>query len=67
MVKIPRKAKILLIKLRSIGDVVYKNIEYSPCYRHTRKPECYQGDAECKRVIKIEDVLKVVEQVMRPL
>ena len=48
-------------------QVIYKNIECSPCYRHTRKQECYQGDAECKRVIEIEDVLEVVEQVMCPL
>ena len=30
MVKIPRKAKILLIKLRSIGDVVYNTAVYAP-------------------------------------
>ena len=30
MVKIPRKAKILLIKLRSIGDVVYNTAVYTP-------------------------------------
>ncbi len=30
MVKMPRKAKILLIKLRSIGDVVYNTAVYAP-------------------------------------
>ena len=34
MVKIPRKAKILLVKLRSIGDVVYNTAVYSPIKRH---------------------------------
>ena len=30
MIKIPRKAKILLIKLRSVGDVVYNTAVYAP-------------------------------------
>ena len=47
--------------------VIYKNIECSPCNEHTRKPECYDGDAECKRVIEVGDVLKAVEQILRPL
>ena len=47
--------------------VIYKNIECSPCNEHTRKPECYDGDAECKRVIEVEDVLKAVEQILRSL
>ena len=34
MVKIPRKAKILLIKLRSIGDVVYNTAVYAPLKEH---------------------------------
>ncbi|SVC55963.1 uncharacterized protein METZ01_LOCUS308817 [marine metagenome] len=43
-------------------QVIYKNIECSPCYKHTRKKKCYAGDAECKRVIEVEDVIKAVEQ-----
>ena len=46
-------------------QVVYKNIECSPCYKHTRKLECYEGDAECKRVIEVEDVIKAVEESLR--
>ena len=34
MKSIPKKAKILLIKLRSIGDVVYNTAVYSPLKRH---------------------------------
>ena len=44
--------------------VIYKNIECSPCNKQTRKPECYEGDAECKRVITEEDVLEAVERVL---
>ena len=46
-------------------QVVYKNIECSPCYKHTRKLECYEGDAECKRVIEVEDVIEAVEELLR--
>ena len=45
------------------NQVIYKNIECSPCYDHTRKPECYEGDAECKRVIEVDDILKAVERL----
>jgi ADP-heptose:LPS heptosyltransferase len=45
-------------------QVIYKNIECSPCYKHTRKLECYEGDAECKRVIEIEDVLEAIEKIL---
>ena len=34
MINIPPKAKILLIKLRSIGDVVYNTAVYSPIKRY---------------------------------
>jgi len=44
--------------------VIYKNIECSPCNKQTRKSECYEGDAECKRVIEVEDVLQAVEQIL---
>ena len=40
MINIPPKAKILLIKLRSIGDVVYNTSVYSPLKKHF--PDCYQ-------------------------
>ena len=45
--------------------VIYKNLECSPCNKQTRKPECYEGDAECKRIIEVEDVLEAVEQLLR--
>ena len=45
--------------------VIYKNLECSPCNEKTRKPECYEGNAECKRVIEVEDVLEAVEQLLR--
>jgi len=44
--------------------VIYKNIERSPCYKHTRKKECYKGDAECKRVIEIEDVFDAIIKIL---
>ena len=44
--------------------VIYKGIQCSPCNESTRKAECYNGDAECKRVIEIEDVLEAIEQVL---
>ena len=44
--------------------VIYKGIECSPCNESTRKAECYKGDAECKRVIEIEDVLDAIEQTL---
>ncbi len=44
--------------------VIYKNIECSPCNKQTRKSECYEGDAECKRVIAEEDVLEAVERIL---
>jgi ADP-heptose:LPS heptosyltransferase len=43
-------------------QVVYKKIDCSPCNARTRKPECYDGDAECKRIIEVEDILEAVEQ-----
>jgi heptosyltransferase II len=45
-------------------QVVYKNIECSPCYDYTRKSEYYEGEAECKRVIEVNDIFKAVEQLM---
>ncbi len=44
--------------------VIYKNIECSPCDKQTRKPECYEGDAECKRVITEDDILEAVERIL---
>ena len=68
---IPKKYKIKVVHpgtwkpLSEKNQVVYKNIECSPCYKHTRKLECYEGDAECKRVIEVEDVIKAVEESLR--
>jgi len=45
-------------------QVIYKNIECSPCYKHTRKQECYKGDAECKRVIEVEDVFDAMSKIL---
>ena len=45
--------------------VIYKDIQCSPCNDSTRKAECYNGDAECKRAIEIEDVLEAIEQSLR--
>jgi lipopolysaccharide heptosyltransferase II len=45
-------------------QVIYKNIECSPCYKHTRKQECYKGDAECKRVIEVEDVFDAIAKIL---
>jgi len=45
-------------------QVIYKNLECSPCYDHTRKSECYEGDAECKRIIEIEDILEAIEKIL---
>jgi ADP-heptose:LPS heptosyltransferase len=45
--------------------IIYKNLECSPCSHNNRKKECYEGDAECKRLIGVEDVLVGVEQILR--
>ncbi len=44
--------------------VMYTNLECSPCNNQTRKSECYQGDAECKRLIEVEDVVKEAEKIL---
>ncbi len=44
--------------------VIYKEIECSPCNSKTRKPECYEGDAECKRQIEVDDVLSALETLL---
>ncbi len=44
--------------------VIYKNIECSPCNQQTPKKECFSGDAECKRVISVEDVLESVDKIL---
>lgn len=52
---------------RPLGDrhvILYKNIECSPCNSRTRKKECYQGDAECKRQITVEDVLEGADRIL---
>jgi len=50
--------------LGSRDIVIYKGIECSPCNDRTRKVECYDGDAECKRVIEIQDVLEAIEKIL---
>ena len=45
-------------------QVIYKNIECSPCYKHTRKQECYEGDAECKRLIEVEDIYNAIKKCL---
>lgn len=57
----PRVWKPLGLK----DEVIYKKIECSPCNERTRKPECYEGDAECKRVIEVVDVLEAIERILR--
>jgi lipopolysaccharide heptosyltransferase II len=52
---------------RPLGErdvVVYKQLECSPCNHQTRKKECYKGDAECKQIITVEDVLCGVDQIL---
>ena len=52
---------------KPLGDrdiVIYKEIECSPCNSKTRKPECFDGDAECKRRIEVDDVLSAVETLL---
>lgn len=52
---------------RPLGErdvVVYKRVECSPCNHNTRKKECYRGDAECKRIITVEDALQGVDKIL---
>ncbi|MFQ5673774.1 MAG: glycosyltransferase family 9 protein [Nitrospinales bacterium] len=44
--------------------VFYKNVECSPCTRVTRKPECFRGDAECKRLISADEVVLAIRETM---
>ena len=44
-----------------VHHIFYKNIECSPCTRATRKPECFQGNAECKRLITAQEVMRAIE------
>ena len=45
-------------------EVIYKQQECSPCNQQTRKKECYDGDAECKRVITVDDVLAAANKIL---
>ena len=45
--------------------VVYKQLECSPCNHQTRKKECYKGDAECKQIIAVEDILAGVDKILK--
>lgn len=52
---------------KPLGDghaILYKNLECSPCDSKTRKKECYLGDAECKRLITVEDALRAAERIL---
>ena len=52
-----------------IGDkseVVYKNLECSPCGSKTIKSECLVGDPECKRLIAVDDIISAVKKVYFP-
>lgn len=42
--------------------VFYKGIECSPCTRKTRKLECFDGNAECKRLITSGEVIQTIEE-----
>jgi ADP-heptose:LPS heptosyltransferase len=44
--------------------ILYTGLECSPCTGATRKPECYQGDAECKRRITVADVVREAERFL---
>ena len=48
------------------AEVVYKNLECSPCSSKTIKRECLGGDPECKRLITVEDVLSAIEKICFP-
>lgn len=53
---------------KPLGDrdiVLYKELECSPCNSKTRKAECFDGDAECKRRIEVDDVLSAVESLLQ--
>ena len=52
---------------RPLGErdvVVYKQVECSPCNHQTRKKVCYQGDAECKQIITVQDVLQGIDKIL---
>lgn len=42
--------------------VFYKKLECSPCSRNSRKPECYRGDPECKRLISADEVVSAIRE-----
>ena len=54
---------------KPIGDkseVVYKNLECSPCGSKTIKSECLAGDPECKRLITVDDIISAIKKVYFP-
>lgn len=54
---------------KPIGDkseVVYKNLECSPCGSKTIKSECLAGDPECNRLITVDDIMSVIKKVYSP-
>ena len=54
---------------KPIGDsseVVYKNLECSPCGAKTIKSECLAGAPECKRLITVDDIISAIKKVYFP-
>ena len=48
------------------SEVIYKNLECSPCGSKTIKSECLAGDPECKRLITVDDILLAIKKVYSP-
>ena len=48
------------------SEVIYKNLECSPCGSKTIKSECLAGDPECKRLITVDDIMSVIKKVYSP-
>tara|TARA_B100000953_G_scaffold218737_1_gene180942 strand:- start:313 stop:708 length:396 start_codon:yes stop_codon:yes gene_type:complete len=48
------------------SEVIYKNLECSPCGSKTIKSECLAGDPECKRLITVDDIMSAIKKVYFP-
>jgi ADP-heptose:LPS heptosyltransferase len=48
------------------SEIVYKNLECSPCHSKTIKSECLAGYPECKRLITVDDVMLAVKRAYSP-
>ena len=62
MIKVPWRAKIQLIKLRSIGDVVYNTVVYTPLKRIFPgcTPNCSGGETVIWSGLLAPDIDKVL-------